>query len=116
MFWTVWGAYLCALAGAAAGRVGWRGGEDERRGGDGAGVEDRLGVGGDPGSLADGSSGAGEVHDVDPVELAGDDGPAGAGVVLGDADEVNRLCFGRGGWPGAGWQSRGADLPPRRDS
>jgi len=85
VFWRVWGAYLCALAGAAAGRVGWRGGEDERRGGDGAGVEDRLGVGGDLGSLADGSGGAGEVDSVDPVEFAGDGGPVG--VVLGDADE-----------------------------
>ena len=87
MFWRVWGAYLCALAGAASGRVGWRGGEDERRGGHGAGVEDRLCVGGDLGSLADGSGVAGEVDGVDPVEFAGDGGPGGAGVVLGDADE-----------------------------
>ena len=87
MFWRVWGAYLCALAGAAAGRVGWSGGEDERRSGHGAGLEDRLCVGGDLGSLADGSGGAGEVDGVDPVEFAGDGGPGGAGVVLGDADE-----------------------------
>ena len=87
MFWRVWGAYLCALAGAAAGRVGWGGGEDEWRGGHGAGVEDRLCVGGDLGALADGSGGAGEVDGVDPVEFAGDGGPGGAGVVLGDADE-----------------------------
>jgi hypothetical protein len=30
---------------------------------------------------------SGEVDGVDPVELAGDDGPGGACVVLGDADE-----------------------------
>ena len=84
MFWRVWGAYLCLLAGAAAGRVGRRGGEDERRGGHGAGVEDRLCVGGDLASLADGP---GEVDVVDPVELAGDGGPGGACVVLGDADK-----------------------------
>ena len=87
MFWRVLGAYLCALGRAAAGRVGWSGGEDERRGWHGAGVEDHRRVGGDLGSLADGSGGAGKVDGVDPVELAGDDGPGGAGVVLGDADE-----------------------------
>ena len=57
------------------------------RGGHVAGVEDRLGVGGDLGSLADGAGGAGEVDGVDPVELAADDASGGACVVLGDADE-----------------------------
>ena len=81
------GAYLWGPAGPLAGRVGWRGGEDERRGGDGAGVEDGPGVGGDLGALADGSGGAGEVDGVDPVQLAGDDRPRDAGVVLCDADQ-----------------------------
>ena len=51
------------------------------------GVEDRLGVGGDLGSLADGSGVAGEVDGVDAVQFAGDGRPGQAGVVLRDADQ-----------------------------
>ena len=46
--------------------MGGRGGQDQWRGGDGAGVEDGLGVGGDLGALADGAGAAGEIDGVDP--------------------------------------------------
>ena len=67
--------------------MGGRGGQDQWRGGDGAGVEDGLGVGGDLGALADGAGCAGEVDGVDAVQFAGDGRPGQAGVVLRDADQ-----------------------------